>query len=268
MHSAFKVCVILLLASMQRLNHMFLACACARACACASSPSGVSPSTCISRSDAATKITTFGSAVSPSHIFSLTPNNARGVGAAFMQLTFATSAPSCASFGFSTSFSCSLFPGDGNMGEGFTFAVLLNDTLGAGGSQMGFAGGTGTGFAVEFDGYSDPWDPPYRHVGINVGRTVVSAVTQPVSVFYNTWEPLNFIWIDLDPVSHTLSLFIAKENRKPIVALLSTFVDVCKVLKLSPDGPLPPIYAGFTSSSIDAAYGTHAVFDWSITTSE
>ena len=229
---------------------------------------GASLSTCLSASDAATKIKTFGSAVSPSHIFSLTPNNAQGVGAALMKLSFATPSPLCSSFSFSTSFSCSLFPGDGVIGQGFTFTVLLNATLGDGGPQMGYGGGSGHSFAVEVDGRPDPWDPPYRHVGINIGRTVVSAATQPASVFYNTWEPLNFLWVDLDPVSHTLSLFIGKSSEKPVVATLSAFVDVCKALGLSPNDTLPPVYAGFTSSANDAAYGTHAVCDWSITTSE
>ena len=243
---------------------------CARSLPCvAVLCAGVSPSICLSPSDAATQIRTFGSAASPSHTINLTPNRARGVAAALMNLSYPSDSPSCTYFGFSSSFSFTLFRGDGNKGQGFTFAVLLNATLGLGDSQLGFGGGAGPGFAVEFDGYVDPWDPPYTHMGINIGRTVVSRTTEPASFLYDTVNALFlYAWVDLDPVSHTLSLFVSKSNSKPTISILSTVIDLCNVMGLPFNSTLPPLYAGFTSSANDAAYGTQAVFDWSITTSE
>ena len=228
---------------------------------------GVSPSFCLSPSDAVTRITNFGNAVSPSLTVNLTPNRARGIGAAFMKLSYPTDSPSCSYFGFSSSFSFYLIQGDGINGQGFTFAVVLNSSLGEGGSQLGYGGGIGPGFAVEFDTSADSWDPPYRHIGINVGRTAVSTVTQPASFLYD-YNGLTYAWVDLDPVSHTLSLFISKKKSKPIVPLLSTVLDLCKVMGLPSNSTLPPLYAGFTSSANDAAYGTNAMFDWSISTRE
>ena len=210
---------------------------------------------------------TFGTAVSPSITINLTPNRVEGVGAALMKLTFPSESPSCSYFGFSTSFSFHLLRGNGRNGQGFTFAVLLNATLGDGDSLLGYGGGTGPGLAIEFDTYSDPWDPPYTHVGINIGRTVVSAITQPVPFLYD-FSGLKFAWVDLDPVSHTLSLFVSMSNSKPLNAILSTVIDLCKVLGLPSNSTMPPTYAGFTSSANDAAFGTQVVFDWSITTSE
>ena len=184
-----------------------------------------------------------------------------------MKLSYPSDSPSCSYFGFSTSFSFYLIQGDGGNGQGFTFAVLLNSTLGTGGSQLGYAGGTGPGFAIEFDTFADPWDPPYMHIGINIGRTVISIVTEPASFLYDVgW--LKYVWVDLDPVSHTLSLFVSKSNSKPVIAILSTVIDLCKVLGLPSNSTLPPLYAGFTSSANDVANGTQAVFDWSITTRE
>ena len=187
-----------------------------------------------------------------------------------MKLSYPTDSPSCSYFGFSSSFSFYIIPGDGRLGQGFTFAVLLNATLGTGGSQLGYGGGTGPGFAIEFDTYSDPWDPPYMHIGINVGRTVVSTVTQPASFLWrnDATEGLRYAWVDLDPVSHTLSLFVSMNNSKPIINILSTVIDLCKVLGLPSNSTLPPLYAGFTSSANDAGFGTYAVFDWSINTCE
>ena len=217
-------------------------------------------STCFSPSDAVTKIQAFGTAVSPSLTINLTPNGVTGVGAALMKLSYPSASPSCSYFGFSSSFSFFLGQGDGKNGQGFTFAVLLNSTLGAGGSQLGYGGGTGPGFAIEFDTYSDAWDPRFMHVGINIGRKVVSTVTQPASVFYNN-PGLKYVWVDLDPASQTLSLFISSNNSKPMNAVVSTAIDLCTVLGLPFNSTLPPLYAGFTSSANDAAYGTHAVFD-------
>ena len=182
-----------------------------------------------------------------------------------MELSYPSDSPSCSYFGFSSSFSFYLFQGDSRNGQGFTFAILLNSTLGTGGSQLGYGGGTGPGFAIEFDTYTDPWDPPYKHIGINVGRTVVSTATQPASYLYD-YSGLKYAWVDLDPVSQTISVFVSMSNSKPAIAILSTVIDLCKVLGLPSNGALPPLYAGFTSSANDAAYGTHAVFDWSINT--
>ena len=107
------------------------------------------------------------------------------------------------------------------------------------------------------------------HMGINVGRTVISTVTQPASFLWgDASQGLRFSWVDLDPVSHMLSVFVSMSNSKPIVPIVSTIIDLCKVLGLPSNSTLPPLYAGFTSSANDAAYGTHAVFDWSITTRE
>ena len=235
------------------------------------SRAGVSLPICLSPSDAATTIKSFGSAVSPSLTINLTPNRIRGAGAALMKLSYPTDSPSCAYFGFTSSFSFYIFPGDGRVGQGFTFAVVLNSSLGTGGSQLGYGGGTGPGFAVEFDTYSDPWDPPYTHMGINVGRTVISTVTEPATFLWSynyETDGMRFVWVDLDPVSHTLSVFVSMSNSKPVIAILSTVIDLCKVLGLPSNSTLPPLYAGFTSSASDAAYGTQAVFDWSITTCE
>ena len=185
-----------------------------------------------------------------------------------MKLSYPSDSPSCSYFGFSSSFSFFLIQGDGKDGQGFTFAVVLDSTLGAGGSQLGYGGGTGLGFAIEFDTYADPWDPQYKHIGINIGRTVVSTVTQPASFLYDYGWGLKYAWVDLDPVSHTLSVFVSKSNSKPDSAILSTYIDLCNVLGLPSNSTLPPLYAGFTSSANDAAYGTQAVFDWSMTTRE
>ena len=242
--------------------------ACVFCTACAAiSRAGVFPSFCLSPRDAVTKITNFGAASSPSLTINLTPNRVRGTGASFLKLSYPTDSPSCSYFGFSTFFPFRIGYGDGRKGQGFTFAVVMNSSLGAGDSQLGYGGGTGPGFAVEFDTYSDPWDPPYTHVGINVGRTVVSTVTQPASFVYDS-SGLKYAWVDLDPFSHTLSLFVSMSNSKPTVALLSTVIDLCKVMGLPSNSALPPLYAGFTSSANDTAYGNHAVFDWSITTCE
>ncbi|KAH6819520.1 hypothetical protein C2S51_003123 [Perilla frutescens var. frutescens] len=66
--------------------------------------------------------------------------------------------------------------------DGLAFFIApVNSTVGAGGGNFGIFDASGNNpsvFAVEFDVYSNDWDPSYRHVGIDIQSRISSNVTE------------------------------------------------------------------------------------------
>lgn len=108
--------------------------------------------------------------------------------------------------------------------------------------------------AVEFDSYSNAWDPGYDHVGINVNSIVSVAEVSWKSNIYNG-EVVN-AWVSYDSVSKNMSVFVS-DTQNPVFRGIYSFsynVDLRDVL---------PEWAriGF-SASTGTAVETNSILSW------
>jgi hypothetical protein len=160
---------------------------------------------------------------------------------------------------FSTAFEFDITTDTGNPTDGFTF-LLQNENVNA-------VGGTGQGsgyvgispsVAVLFRGrgpsfidvVTDGVDPlPYPPPG---------ATTFAEGVFYNRDE---FAWIDYNPISTILSVYLSTSSTKPLTPVMSTTVDVFGTL-----GAAQP-FVGF-SAGTGLGTGDNDILNWSFSSSE
>ncbi|XP_038681019.1 L-type lectin-domain containing receptor kinase IX.1-like [Tripterygium wilfordii] len=110
--------------------------------------------------------------------------------------------------------------------------------------------------AVEFDTYSNDWDPPYDHVGINVNSfTSVKNVPWISSIPDGTSTE---VWITYDSIKKNLSVefaYVDKKSQKHSVGRISYEVDVREIL---PEW----VTIGF-SASTGIAFEINTICSWS-----
>ena len=205
-----------------------------------------------------------------------------GTGAAFMPLPLPPNspAPTCASIGFTASFSFEIAPFQWNgqsfsTTDGFTFSVVTTPALGGGGNQLGYGGLSG--LAVEFDSYPDDFDPPGpdqggrdgNHVGINVGGNLSSVATSRVSLASGELNDIRFLKrakIQYDPTTQLLSILINMDEKSIFEPLLTRFIDLCSLLKIGSTSVAPTMYVGFTAGASADKDARYFIYDWEIST--
>ncbi|GAA0166443.1 hypothetical protein LIER_21596 [Lithospermum erythrorhizon] len=92
--------------------------------------------------------------------------------------------------------------------------------------------------SVEFDTYSDGWDPPYQHVGIN-NNSIISSVTAPWNATLHSAVPGD-VWITYDSTTKNLSVFWSYGGNPN--SSLSYQIDLKEVLP-------PWVTVGFSSAT-------------------
>ena len=206
-----------------------------------------------------------------------------GTGAAFLPLPLPPNipAPSCASVGFTASFSFEIatlqWTGYFSPADGFTFSVVTTPAMGGGGNQLGYGGLSG--LAVQFDSYPDDFDPPGpdkggrdgNHVGINVGGSLTSVATSRVPVAPNALNDIrnvNRAKIQYDPTTQLLTILINMDDQSIFVPLLTRYIDLCSVLKLGSTNAAPTMYVGFTAGSSASRDAKYIIYDWEVSTAK
>ncbi len=174
--------------------------------------------------------------INSSHI-ELTPNDNGRVGSAWVATPLAVTDSSAFSASFEFRISGSDVDNDGagpddefGSGDGMAFVIQGNgaSAIGDGGGDLGYGGLTGNLLAVEFDTWVCCEEVTAPHVaihrnGVNVPNGGESAlVASPYSLVRGgIGEESNlFAWVDFDPGSTTLSVFLSDTNVKPGTALL------------------------------------------------
>ena len=128
-----------------------------------------------------------------------------------------------------------------------------NTALGEGGGGLGYLG-VAPSVAVEFDTWSNEWDPSSNHIGINVNGSVQSVQTIDVSPDFDDGT-LKTAWIDYDGVTLEVSVTPAGQQR-PGVAQLSMPIDIPVIIGA------PTAYIGF-SGATGQVYENVDVVSWS-----
>jgi hypothetical protein len=200
-----------------------------------------------------TGLTLNGDAAQAGTALRLVPNVDTQSGTAFLSSAVAFDATTA----FSTAFKFHVATSVGDPTDGFSF--LLQNSL-AGASALG-GGGQGLGYvgvapsvAVVFRGRDpnligvitgglDPADLAFQPPGFYSGSQ---------GEFYNQDE---FAWIDYDPNSLLLSVFLSTTALKPGSAIMFTTVNVSGILGSQ-------AYVGFSAGN-GGAYGTQDILSWS-----
>jgi hypothetical protein len=164
---------------------------------------------------------------------------------------------------FSTAFEFLVTSADvNNVTDGFTF--LLHDDITAGANALG-AGGQGLGYvgispsvAVVFRGRAPSF------IGVITGGVDPADLPVPFQppgyttfaegAFYDQNE---FAWIDYDPSSTVLSVYLSSTSLKPGSPVMSTTVDVFGNLGSQ-------AYVGFSAGN-GGAFGSQDILNWSFT---
>eukprot|EP00252_Welwitschia_mirabilis_P018491 TRINITY_DN410_c0_g1_i1.p1 TRINITY_DN410_c0_g1~~TRINITY_DN410_c0_g1_i1.p1 ORF type:complete len:370 (-),score=22.88 TRINITY_DN410_c0_g1_i1:291-1400(-) len=164
---------------------------------------------------------------------------------------------------FSTYFSFSVSPGDG---DGLAFVILPRD-FPSGGRAFGLGIAEDSisrvpdMFAVEFDSSMDPaaHDINGNHVGIDVESLISSKVADlsDIGMVLNDGTVFH-AWIDYDDVSHVLEVRLSKSGFiRPFSPLISHTVDLSSICKNN-----VYYYAGISSSSGSFPSQKSAVYSW------
>ena len=202
-------------------------------------------------------LTINGDAAQAGYVLRLVPNSDTRSGTAYQT----TAVPLDATTGFSTSFEFLVTTDAGNPTDGFTF-LLQNDAagataLGAGSQGLGYVG-LSPSVAVVFRGRNP------NLIGVITGGVDPANLPVPFQpsgyatftegAFYNTNQ---FAWIDYDPSSTVLSVYLNSTSLKPGSPVMSTTVDVFGTLGSQ-------AYVGFSAGN-GGAFGDQDILNWSFT---
>ena len=209
--------------------------------------------------------------IDSSHIV-LTPNAQDQVGSAWVTTSLAVT--DISAFSASFEFRISGSDDDWGSGDGMAFVIHGNDAdaIGLGGGDLGYGGigiapGTDNLLAVEFDTWDCCGDPTAPHVAIHLdgedvwsGGQAASASSPYSLVRGGVGQTSNlFAWVDFNPGTTTLSVFLSDSNVKPGTALVSFVVGSGLATFIGEN-----IRFGFTAGT-GSASSLHEVFDFSTT---
>jgi hypothetical protein len=157
---------------------------------------------------------------------------------------------------FSTAFEFLITTPVGDPTDGFTFLLQNQDVTAVGGAGQGSGYvGLSPSVAVLFRGRG----PAFIGVVVNgvdpLPGAPAGATTHTEGDFYNQNE---FAWIDYDPSTLLLSVYLSPTSTKPGTADMSTTVDVFGTLGSQ-------AFVGF-SAGTGAASGNNDILNWSFTT--
>jgi hypothetical protein len=204
-----------------------------------------------------TGLTINGDASQNSPFLQLVPSAESKAGTAYATTPIALDA----STGFSTAFEFYVTTDRGNPTDGFTF-LLQNEgvtAVGAGGQGSGYVGITPS-VAVLFRGrgpsfigaVTDGIDPLPGYPTLPPGAT-----TFDEGVFYNQDE---FAWIDYDPLTTILSVYLSTSSTEPSIPVMTTTVDLFGTVGSQ-------AFVGF-SAGTGAGYGTNDILNWTFTSQD
>jgi hypothetical protein len=164
---------------------------------------------------------------------------------------------------FSTSFEFLVSTNPGDPTDGFTFLLqkVGPSALGDGGDGLGYVGitpstavifrGRGPSFIGVINGgvnpsaLPTPFEPPLGFTSL------------PEGVFYNQNE---YAWIDYNPTTTSLSVYLSTTGVKPASAIMTATVDVFGNLGSQ-------AYVGFSAGN-GAAFGNQDILNWTFTSTE
>jgi hypothetical protein len=163
--------------------------------------------------------------------------------------------------GFSTAFEFNVTTNPDDPTDGFTF-LLQNEgvnAVGAGGQGSGYVGVTPS-VAVLFRGrgpsfigvVTDGIDPLPGYPTLPPGAT-----TFDQGVFYNRDE---FAWINYNPLTTTLSVYLSTSSTEPSTPVMTTTVDLFGTVGSQ-------AFVGF-SAGTGAGYGTNDILNWTFTSQD
>lgn len=162
------------------------------------------------------------------------------------------------STGFSTSFEFDVTTDISDPTDGFTF-LLQNEgvnEVGAGGQGSGYVG-IDPSVAVLFRGRG----PSFIGAVINgvdpLPGSPRNATSFTEGAFYNQDE---FAWIDYDPSTEILNVYLSATDVEPALPVMSTTVDISGTLGSQ-------AYVGF-SAGTGEAYGTNDILNWTFSSQE
>ena len=166
-----------------------------------------------------------------------------------------------AATGFSTAFEFNVTTDPGNPTDGFTFLLQSEGVtaVGAGGQGSGYVGITPS-VAVLFRGrgpsfigvVTDGIDPLPGYPILPPGATPFTE-----GVFYNQDE---FAWIDYDPLTTTLSVYLSTSSTEPSTPVMTTTVNLFTTVGSQ-------AFVGF-SAGTGAGYGTNDILNWTFTSQD
>ncbi|WOK91836.1 hypothetical protein Cni_G00527 [Canna indica] len=111
--------------------------------------------------------------------------------------------------------------------------------------------------AVEFDTFSNDWDPKGDHIGIDV-NSIVSKMTAPWNSSVKEGR-LATAWVSYDAKTHNLSVVVSYDSDHPVSSSLSFVVDLRDVL--------PERVAFGFSATTGNLTETHTLVSWSFSSS-
>jgi len=201
-----------------------------------------------------------GDAAQAANVLRLVPSVAAQSGTAYSNSAVSMNSTTA----FSTAFEFKVTSDrDSTLGATDGFAFLLQNVgvtaLGTGSENLGF-GGLNPSVAVVFRGRGpsrigvaidgvDPSDTP--------SKLLPGFYTGAEGAFYDKNE---FAWIDYDPLTQLLSVFLSDTSTKPLTALMSSTVDIFGDLGSQ-------AYVGFSAGN-GGAFGTQDILNWSFTSTE
>jgi hypothetical protein len=209
-------------------------------------------------------LTLNGNAAQSGSVLRVVPNVENQAGSAFSEIAVPFDAATVFSTAFE--FNISIDPAKGFFAatDGFTF--LLQNTaagagaLGAAGQGLGYVG-LSPSVAVVFRG-RDP-----NLIGVITGGVDPANLTIPFQPtgYYTTTEGAfyganEFAWIDYNPLSTVLNVYLASTSVKPGSPIMSTTVDVFGTLGSQ-------AYVGFSAGN-GGAFGNQDILNWTFTSSE
>lgn len=154
---------------------------------------------------------------------------------------------------FSTSFKFNITTDAGNPTDGFTFLLQSQgiNAVGQVGQGSGYAG-LSPSVAVLFRGRSPAFIGVIENGVDPLPSEPAGATTHVENDFYNQNE---FAWIDYNPLTTQLSVFLGTSATKPGVADMITTVDIASIVGSS-------AYVGF-SAGTGGGYGDNDILNWS-----
>jgi hypothetical protein len=125
--------------------------------------------------------------------------------------------------------------------DGITFTLQSSGltALGGAGGGLGYAG-ISPSVAVHFDTFKSSSNSTGSQVGIDTGGNISSAMSATPP--FDLYGASIFAWVDYDPATTTLQVFISKTNSKPGTPLLTGVVNLATTVGAS-------AFAGFTGAT-------------------
>ncbi|XP_058772571.1 lectin 5-like [Vicia villosa] len=173
---------------------------------------------------------------------------------------------------FTTEFSFVVDPKGSQLhGDGFTFFILsvfgyeipANSSseggfLGLFDKETAFDTSRNSVVAVEFDSFTNEWDPPAPHIGIDI-NTIESSITVPWPIDRQPQGSIGIARIRYNSASKELSVLVSYPNN-PVKVDVSVSYTVDLVAVLS-----EWVIIGFSGATGELAE-THDILSWSFTT--